>query len=46
MLMENGLLQEIGTHQQLLARKGFYYAFTVSKMPQSTDPRLITKDLL
>ena len=26
MLMENGLLQEIGTHQQLLARKGLYYA--------------------
>ena len=22
MLMENGLLQEVGTHQQLLARKG------------------------
>ena len=26
MLMENGLLQEVGTHQQLLARKGLYYA--------------------
>ena len=26
MLMENGLLQEMGTHQQLLARKGLYYA--------------------
>jgi subfamily B ATP-binding cassette protein HlyB/CyaB len=26
MLMENGLLQEIGTHQQLLDRKGLYYA--------------------
>ena len=26
MMMENGLLQEIGTHQQLLARKGLYYA--------------------
>ena len=26
MLMENGLLQEIGTHQQLLARRGLYYA--------------------
>ena len=26
MLMENGLLQEVGSHQQLLARKGLYYA--------------------
>ena len=26
MLMEGGLLQEVGTHQQLLARKGLYYA--------------------
>ena len=26
MLMENGILQEVGTHQQLLARKGLYYA--------------------
>ena len=26
MLMENGLLQEVGTHPQLLARKGLYYA--------------------
>ena len=26
MLMENGLLQEVGTHQQLLDRKGLYYA--------------------
>ena len=26
MLLENGLLQEVGTHQQLLARKGLYYA--------------------
>lgn len=26
MLMENGLLQEVGTHQELLARKGLYYA--------------------
>ena len=26
MLMENGLLQEVGTHQQLLTRKGLYYA--------------------
>jgi ATP-binding cassette subfamily B protein len=26
LLMENGLLQEVGTHQQLLARKGLYYA--------------------
>ena len=26
MLMENGLLQEIGNHQQLLARRGLYYA--------------------
>ena len=26
MLMENGLLQEVGTHQQLLSRKGLYYA--------------------
>ena len=26
MLMENGLLQEVGTHQQLLARRGLYYA--------------------
>ena len=26
MLMEDGLLQEVGTHQQLLARKGLYYA--------------------
>ena len=26
MLMENGLLQEVGTHTQLLARKGLYYA--------------------
>ena len=26
MLMENGLLQEVGTHQQLIARKGLYYA--------------------
>ena len=26
MLMENGLLQETGTHQQLLAKRGLYYA--------------------
>ena len=26
MLMENGLLQEKGSHQQLIARKGLYYA--------------------
>ena len=26
MLMENGLLQEVGTHQQLLAKRGLYYA--------------------
>ncbi|KZR84356.1 Toxin RTX-I translocation ATP-binding protein [Prochlorococcus marinus str. MIT 1342] len=26
MLLENGLLQEVGTHQELLARKGLYYA--------------------
>ena len=26
MLLENGLLQEVGTHQQLLARRGLYYA--------------------
>ena len=26
MLMENGLLQEVGNHQTLLARKGLYYA--------------------
>jgi len=26
MLMENGLLQEIGSHQQLIDRKGLYYA--------------------
>ena len=26
MLMENGLLQEVGSHQQLIARKGLYYA--------------------
>lgn len=26
MLMENGLLQEIGTHQQLLSKRGLYYA--------------------
>ena len=26
MLMENGLLQEIGNHQQLLAKRGLYYA--------------------
>ena len=35
--MENGLLQEVGTHQQLLARKGSIMPFIVSKMPQSTD---------
>ena len=27
MLMENGLLQEIGTHQQLLARKGLFMPY-------------------
>jgi len=26
MLMENGLLQEVGNHQQLLAKRGLYYA--------------------
>ena len=26
MLMENGLLQEVGTHTQLLAKRGLYYA--------------------
>ena len=26
MLLENGLLQEVGTHQELLARKGLYYS--------------------
>jgi len=26
MLMENGLLQEMGSHQQLIDRKGLYYA--------------------
>ena len=26
MLMENGLLQEVGTHSQLLAKRGLYYA--------------------
>ena len=29
--------QEIGTHQQLLARKGFITPFIANKMPQSTD---------
>jgi ABC-type multidrug transport system fused ATPase/permease subunit len=24
--MENGLLQEVGNHQQLLAKRGLYYA--------------------
>ena len=37
MLMEDGLLQEIGTHQQLLARKGCITPFIANKMPQSTD---------
>ena len=40
MLMENGLLQEVGSHQQLLARKGLTMPSIVNKMHQSTNSKL------
>ena len=40
MLMENGLLQEVGTHQQLLAVRVCIMPFIVNKMPPSTDSQL------
>jgi len=36
LMMENGLLQESGTHAELLARKGLYYALYRQQDPAST----------
>ena len=40
MLMENGLLQEVGTHQELLTRKVSTTPSIASKMHQSTESKL------